>query len=507
MLTPKRTIVKRQTLQLQSPLWGAIIIYMEKQGKTKANKAALAAELIAFAIVAAALALFGYWAFTKKDLTVQGLVAATLSIGIFTMALVLAIPAAFRFFRGETEGKGVSLGERSGKKSGAANFLRIMLTIFIVRVGILVLAYLIGRAFRGYQRSFISTLENIWLKLDTDAPHYLDIAENGYVTSGQHMYSIVFLPLFPALIKCFNYLFGNSFVSALVINTFCSCTAGGVMYELALCDMGRRSARNTVVFTFAMPAAIFFIAPMSEALFLLLSALTLLFVRKGKFWLAAVFGALASFTRSVGIIMIIPFVAEAIVYAVSIKREKGGRALAWTVVKLVCCCLILLAGTFGYLLINKLVWGDWFKFMEFQRDVWYQQFGSFFDTAATQTDQLFLTLGTENDAALGLWLPNLLFVFGALLVLVFSARTLRTSYTLYFAAYFALTCSATWLLSAPRYLTVLTALPLALAHLCDSRDDSSMTGRAKAKAAAVTTVLCVGQAFYLLMYILDYCIY
>lgn len=205
------------------------MIYMEIREKSKTNKAALAAEIIAGVIVAAALGLFGYWAFTKEPLTVQGLVTATLSVGMFALALVLAIPAAFRFFRGETANTGASLGERSGRKSGFANFLQIMITIFLLRAGILIIAYLMGRAFRGYQRSFISTLESIWLKLDTDAPHYIDIAENGYVTSGQHMYSIVFLPLFPALIKSFNYLFGNSFVSAGVINTLCSCTAGGVM--------------------------------------------------------------------------------------------------------------------------------------------------------------------------------------------------------------------------------------------------------------------------------------
>ena len=483
---------------------------MENNEKPKLNRNRLLSEILAGVIAVTALAAFGAWGFSKSEISTAGLVVAVLTLAMFTLALILMIPGAIRFFGGgaaaAADGE-YHLGERSGRKGRFITFVNIMIVMILIRLGILILAYLVGRAFRGYHRSFFATLESIWLKLDTDAPHYISIAENGYVTTGNDMYSIVFLPLFPMLIRAFNYLFGNSFVSAMVINTVCTGAAAGVIYELALCDMGRRSARNTVVFAFTMPAAIFYVAPMSEALFLLLSALTLLSVRKGKFWLGAVMGALASFTRSVGIIMIVPFVAEAIVYAVRRYREREGKGFAWTAVKLAACTLILLLGTFGYLLINKLVWGEWFKFMEFQKEIWYQEPGIFFDTAARQTDYLIMTIGSENDAALGLWLPNLLFIFGALLVLVFSARTFRTSYTLYFAAYFAATCSASWLLSAPRYLTALVVLPLALAHLCDSRDDSATIGRARAKASVVTTLLCIGQVFYLLMYVLDYSIY
>ncbi len=117
------------------------------------------------------------------------------------------------------------------------------------------------------------------------------------------------------------------------------------------------------------------------------------------------------------------------------------------------------------------------------------------------------SLGKETADVLGLWLPNLLFTFGALIVFVASARVLRPSYSLYFAAYFAVSCGASWLLSAPRYLTALVVLPLALAQLCESRDDGVAIGRARTKTTIVTSALIIGQMAYLLMYILDYSIY
>ncbi|MBO6061103.1 MAG: glycosyltransferase family 39 protein [Clostridia bacterium] len=461
--------------------------------------------LLTLALLIIAFAAFLKWGVTESELTVQGVIVAVLTLGMFTLALVLAVPNAIRFFSGAAEHAPRPAGDRSSARRRLHPVLGVMLTVLAARAAVVVIAYIFARVFSQEHGSVFSSLERIWLKLDTDAPHYIDIAENGYVTSGDQMYSLVFLPLFPALIRLFNYIFGSSFASAMFINTLASCGAAAVIYELALLDTGRRSARFAVVFTFAMPAAIFFIAPMSEALFLLLSALALYCMRRERFLLAALFGALAALTRSLGLILLMPYIAEAA--ACLVRKKKSGESKPGFIVLLIGGAVIICLGTFVYLIINKLLWGEWFKFMEFQRDIWYQRPALFFDTAALQVDMLFASFGVANDEALGLWLPNLLFIFGALAVFVSSARTLRTSYSLYFAAYFAVACGASWLLSAPRYLTALVVLPLALAHLCESRDDGVALGRARAKAAVVTVLLVIGQLFYLLMYTADYCIY
>lgn len=452
------------------------------------------------------LAAFARWIMTAEELTFWGVSAAAAALGIFTVALILGVPAFIRFFMGEEETKLRPLGDRSMRRTRLSPAIGAMLTILAARLLVAILAYVIFTAIKGYSGSFFATAERIWYKLDTDAPHYISIAEQGYTTAEPEMYNLVFLPLFPWLIKAFNFVFRSSFASACVINTLASCGAAAVIYELALCDTGRRTAKTAVLFTFLMPAAIFFMAPMSEPLFILLSAGCLLLARKGKFYIAAVLGALASFTRSVGIIMLVPFVMELILYTA--KRVKAGDKKRFSVwIRPFVCVAVFCLGTFGYLLINKLLWGDWFKFMEFQKQVWFQQLGPFFGTVSTQVNYLVRSFGTDTADLIGLWLPNLLFIFGALAVLVLTARTQRFSYTVYFAVYLAVTCGATWLLSAPRYLTALIVLPLALAHLCQGRDDGVALSRARAKTTAVTAILLIGLAAYLVMYILEYSIY
>ncbi len=474
--------------------------------KTKPERGRALRGVLTALILAASLAAFVYWGFTEKGLTIPGAAVAAVTLCLFALGLVLCLPGAFRFFSGEQPVvRSAASGDRSGTRRRLHPVVGVMLTLLAARVILIAVAYVFGRIFSDVHGSVFSSLKDIWLKLDTDAPHYFSIAENGYVTSGDDMYSLVFLPLFPALIRAFNLVFNDSFTSAFVINTICSCGAAAVLYELALVDVGRRTARLAVVFAFALPAAIFYAAPMSEALFLLLTASAMLALRRERFLLAGLLGGLAAFTRSPGIILIVPYAAEAAACAVR-KRRAGGTG-AWFWVSIVLGALLLLSGSFGYLLINRLVFGDWFKFVEFQREIWYQQPAFFFDTAALQTDMFFSTVGAANDEALGLWLPNLLYIGGALLVFTLSARTLRTSYVLYFAAYFAVVCGASWLLSAPRYLTALVALPLALAHLCDSRDDGVALGRARAKAAIAVSLLLLGQVAYIIMYTADYCIY
>ena len=479
---------------------------MEKIENSKRYPGKGAIWAITLILLAAALGCFVWWGLTVYRLSLPGVIAAAASLALFTVALVLAVPAFVRFIAGLDEGRAASAGDRTARRGKLAPAIRVMLSVLAGRLLIMLIAYVIATIVNGYFGSIFATAERIWLKLDTDAPHYFSIAETWYTTTEPQMYTLVFLPLFPLTIRLFNFVTGSSFVSAMIINTLCSCGAGACLYELALCDMGRRSARLAVLFAVAMPAAIFFIAPMSEALFFLLCSASLLAVRKEKFLLGAVIGALAAFTRSVGVLLMAPFAVEALGFIARRRRQEGAKTGGLTV-KLALYCLVIALGLFGYLLINKLLWGDWFKFLEFQRDVWYQGLGPFFGTAANQTTMLISDISRETADVIGLWLPNLLFTFGALIVFIFSARVLRPSYSVYFAVYFAVTCGANWLLSAPRYLTALVIIPLALAHLCESRDDGIAIGRARAKTTIVTSVLIIGQIAYLTMYILGYSIY
>ena len=91
-------------------------------------------------------------------------------------------------------------------------------------------------------------------------------------------------------------------------------------------------------------------------------------------------------------------------------------------------------------------------------------------------------LGNGNvSEAIGLWGPNLAYLFGSLAILIPAVPRLRSSYTAYFLLYFALAAGSTGLLSAPRILTAAFPLPLALA--CAS---------GKRWADLLLTLLCLG---------------
>ena len=132
--------------------------------------------------------------------------------------------------------------------------------------------------------------------------------------------------------------------------------------------------------------------------------------------------------------------------------------------------LLVPLGFAAYCCINRHVSGNPFQFLIYQREHWNQRTGLFFSTAAYQTDYLLRCLHSGNwRDALGLWLPNLVACFSALILLAKAAPRLRASQTAWFLAYYIIAVGATWLLSAPRYLLVLLPVPLALAQCAQKR--------------------------------------
>jgi hypothetical protein len=76
--------------------------------------------------------------------------------------------------------------------------------------------------------------------------------------------------------------------------------------------MADATARRTILFIAVFPTAFFFLAPYSESLFLLLSVSTFWFARRDRWGPAAVTGALAALTRSIGVLILPALVVEAI---------------------------------------------------------------------------------------------------------------------------------------------------------------------------------------------------
>ena len=144
--------------------------------------------------------------------------------------------------------------------------------------------------------------------------------------------------------------------------------------------------------------------------------------------------------------------------------------------------LLIPLGFAAYCGVNYAVAGDPFQFMTYQSVHWGQHLGLFFNTAAYQLAHMF---SADVHTALGLWLPNVLVSFAALVLMLFAAPRMRPSDLAFFLAYYVVAIGATWLLSAPRYLVALYPVPTALGAVTQTR-----------RADGIATACC--GSFYLL---------
>ena len=327
-----------------------------------------------------------------------------------------------------------------------------------------------------------------------DSVWYLDIAHSGYDT-GQ---STAFFPLYPLLVRI---VAGVSAPGALLVASYVVSLAAlfgalYLMHRLVALELGARVARLSVLMLAAFPGALWLGAPYSESLFLLLSVGAFYCARTDRWALAGVAAALASATRSAGIVLIVPLL---ILWWQGARRS---RDLAW----------IGLAplGLFAYSVYLSLSVGDGFAYLHLQ-ETWFRSFagpfGAIPDGAVAAWDGLrqivsgsrthvYFTAAGGDPIAVG-WHNVELFaflVFG-LVACVGVWRRLPRAYGVYVLAALALPLSFPVspqpLMSLPRFLAVLFPLFVWLALVCrDSRR----------RETVVLTLLGIGLAVFTARY-------
>ena len=405
------------------------------------------------------LAAFLLWWNASYGISAAGRVSALLSAGLMTALCLRFVPVWLRFWSRD------ALPEAPPPDTDEPDEGRVCLKIFLVFLitdaAVLLCAYFL-RLMQGYNESFIQSLQ-FWKC--ADSIHYLDIARDWYLSEGEwdRLVQLVFLPGYPIAVRVMALVTGDYLYAALLTSALAFAGAGCMLYRLMRLDLGHEGALRALKFVCILPGAFFFAAPMSDGLFLLLSLSCVYLARRRKWLFSCLLGALAAFTRSLGLALFVPVLFEMVHNAV----RSGTFALR----RLPRFLLLLLipAGFGGYCLINYLVAGNPFKYMEYQSVHWGQNLGLFFNTAAYQLDNAVSSFSRDIHVFLGLWLPNLLCAFFALGLMLVCARRLRASYTAYFISYFIVAIGATWLLSAPRYLAALFPLYAALAGLGKNR--------------------------------------
>jgi len=143
-----------------------------------------------------------------------------------------------------------------------------------------------------------------------DGPHYIAIAKNWYVNAGEQRLFIVFLPLYPILIRLttFDYRYIN--LSALLISNVSSVVAMVYLFKLAKLDFEDDVAKRAVIYLSVYPTAYFMCAIYTEGLFLALVTACFYYARLGKWSLAGFLGMLASLTRINGLLLLPALLVE-----------------------------------------------------------------------------------------------------------------------------------------------------------------------------------------------------
>jgi hypothetical protein len=156
-----------------------------------------------------------------------------------------------------------------------------------------------------------------------DAHYYLGIATHGYRPHVEALRGArAFFPLYPLLVRGLGGFAsaGGAVVAATLISL--AAFAGGLrlLHRLATIELGRRNADATVLLLAFAPVALFFSAPYTESLFLLLSAGAFLAARTGRWAFAGAAAGLASGTRPTGALLIVPL---AILYLYGPRSDAG----------------------------------------------------------------------------------------------------------------------------------------------------------------------------------------
>ena len=415
------------------------------------------------------------WYFENPARAFPQMAAAVVSVLLFAVVGLLAVQRWADFWSSEIE--------PDADESSAVSGWKVFLALIAWDVLILFLAWPLRCLLNGN----MTLQQSMEAWVSGDSYHYLCIAKDWYLSSGEidRIVQLVFLPGYPILIRVVHFIIPNWTYAALTVSGICFALAGTLFYRLARLDLGDGGARRALTALCLFPGSFFLAAPMSESLFLLCCVGCLYLARKEKWLPACLLGAYAAFTRSLGITLLVPLILE----LVHIRKK----------VRFADCASLLLVplGFAAYLLVNQQIAGNPFQFLIYQSEHWHQNLGLFFNTAAYQTDYAIGTIHDNPHNFWGLWMPNLIASFGALILMILAGQKMRGSWMVWFVPYYFIAIGATWLLSAPRYLLVFFPLSEAVSVLTEK----------KGVRAIVFLLLGILSFLYFLAYLLRWQVY
>ena len=329
------------------------------------------------------------------------------------------------------------------------SFKVALLAVLIAKLAVFAVGYASAYTTAIANGDLIEPLQIIMNQFDHwDSPHYMFIAENGYVNEGDPANFIVFFPLYPALVRLITFDFAYVNLSGLIISNVSSIVAVVYLFKLAKREYGGSTAKKAVLYLSVFPTAYFMSAAFTEGLFLALAIASVYHARQAKWLLAGFLGLLAALTRLAGLLLLPVLIVEYF-HQKNWKLKTADLKVFWI--------SLPIFGFLAYLTINYQVTGNFFTFMEIERVHWYQTL----DPIGGLTGAVGWLCSSNFPSNLILGYAQILFaVFGLLMVLVSYKAKLRLSYQVYLFLTWMLSLSTSFWISVPRY--VLTMFPMFL---------------------------------------------
>jgi Gpi18-like mannosyltransferase len=164
----------------------------------------------------------------------------------------------------------------------------------------------------------ISPTSHPWVNMLSrwDAARYVEIARDGYRYEPGVSSNAAFFPLYPLLIRAIHALLllpENDYwwlVIAIAISNVALLIALTYFRALLAMDFGEDLISRTITYLLIFPTTFFFSGVYSQSLFLALTVAAFYYARTNRWLLACILAALATLTRSQGMILALPLLIE-----------------------------------------------------------------------------------------------------------------------------------------------------------------------------------------------------
>ena len=143
-----------------------------------------------------------------------------------------------------------------------------------------------------------------------DGAWYSDISHYGYdrgpfTSEAGRQHNWAFFPLWPLLMRLAVVLTGEPQLGAMVLSNIFLLFALILLHKTALAfGLDKEAADRAIFYIATFPTSHFFSVAMTESLFLFLTVGSFYAAKRGRWWMAGSFGALASATRFAGVFLL-----------------------------------------------------------------------------------------------------------------------------------------------------------------------------------------------------------